>query len=453
MVRPTDRVRAVAADAVVEVGEAAGETVAEFPPMSSPVSEAGLRKTTLANGLTVVSEFMPSVRSVALGAWVRSASVHEPVALTGISHMLEHLVFKGTHRRSAREIALALERLGGSLDAYTGREHIAFQARVLDEHLEQAADVMSDLLFSPALRAVDLDLERRVVLEEISMVEDDPSDLVFELHNELLWGPHPLGYSILGTRDSVGALRLSDLQALHRRAFHPAHIVVSAAGHVEHDELLGALERSEWGAARDGAMATAVMPPAVASAPTVRHVERASAQSHLVLGCPTMGYGDSRRHAMTLASIIVGGGMSSLLFQKIREEMGLAYSIHSFHSYFASVGMHGVYAATSPEEAPRALEAIRAELVRVAERGVPEEDFAVGKGLLKGQLTLSLESPASRLYRAAATELYGEPFRPLDDALALIDAVSPDDVAAVAREYFDPSRWTVLSLGPGGSLS
>ncbi|MDQ3519232.1 MAG: insulinase family protein, partial [Gemmatimonadota bacterium] len=197
----------------------------------------GLRRTVLPNGLTVLSEQIPGVRSVAFGSWVRAASVHESRDRMGVSHLLEHMVFKGTERRSAKEIAVSLESLGGSLDAYTAREHTSFQARVLDEHLRQAADVIGDLVFRPLLRAEDLKLERKVVLEEISMVNDTPDDLVFELHNEEMWGVHPYGYSILGTRDTVSSLGIRDLRELHDRAYHPPQLVVAAAGNVDHDRL------------------------------------------------------------------------------------------------------------------------------------------------------------------------------------------------------------------------
>src|SRR5688500_4529512 len=195
-----------------------------------------LRRSILPNGLTVLSETMPGVRSVAFGAWVRSASIHESRERMGVSHMLEHMVFKGTRKRSPRDIALALEVLGGSLDAYTAREHTSFQARVLDEHLPQAADVIADLLFSPTLRAADLSLERKVVLEEISMVDDTPDDLVFELHNEALWGAHPYGISILVARDTVSSLSVRGLRELHERSYHHEQIVVAVAAHVGHDQ-------------------------------------------------------------------------------------------------------------------------------------------------------------------------------------------------------------------------
>ncbi len=206
----------------------------------------GVRRTQFPNGLTVVSEWMPGVRSVSIGAWVRIASVHEPRRLMGVSHLLEHMVFKGTRRRTAKDIAMSLENLGGSLDAYTSREHTAYQARVLDEHLFEAVDVIGDLIFAPTLREGDLALERKVVLEEIAMVDDTPDDLVFELHNELLWGDHPYGYSILGTRESVKGLGVPELRALHSAGYQPQHIVVAASGNVEHDALLAALQKAGW---------------------------------------------------------------------------------------------------------------------------------------------------------------------------------------------------------------
>jgi predicted Zn-dependent peptidase len=411
------------------------------------------RRTALHNGLTVVSEYMPAVRSVAIGAWVRRASAHEPRELMGVSHLLEHMVFKGTERRSAREIALALESLGGSLDAYTAREHTSFQARVLDEHLPQAADVLCDLIFRPALRESDLRLERRVVLEEIAMVEDTPDDLVFELHNAALWGDHPYGYTILGTRDTVADMPLNQLRALHDSAYRPQHIVIAAAGRVDHDALLAVLDQTGWTGLSGGAKSIPPVPPPVASSATRRHVEREGQQTHIVLGAPTVPYGDPRRYPVTLISLMLGGGMSSRLFQRVREELGLAYSVYTFQSYHHDTGLQGIYAGTSPESAGRALEEIGRELETVAEEGFPATEIEAGKSQLKGQLTLSLESPASRMFRVAATELYEEPFLPLDAILGRIDAISVDDVAALCAEHFAPARQTVLTLGPSAGTA
>ena len=416
----------------------------------TPAPETGVQRTVLPNGLTVLSEFYPGVRSVALGAWVRAASVHEAREVMGVSHLLEHLVFKGTERRTAHQLALALESLGGSLDAYTSREHTSFQARVLDEHLPQAADVLLDLMFRPLLRAEDLRLERKVVLEEISMVEDTPDDLVFELHNELLWGVHPMGYSILGTRDTVAGMKLDDLRALHARAYHPPHVVVSAAGNVSHEQLLRVLAETGWAdlPRGDDTPLTEVM--AVPAAPLLRTVERDGAQSHVVMGSATVPHRDPRRYALMLVDTLLGGGMSSRLFQKVREELGLAYSVYTFQSFHSLTGAHGVYVGTAPETRAEALAAVQAELMRMADAGVPEEELAQGRQQLKGQITLGLESPSARMYRAAAVELYREPFRPLDEVLRCIDAIDAETARAVCAEFFQPDAQTIVSLGPTG---
>jgi predicted Zn-dependent peptidase len=414
---------------------------------------AGLRRTVLPNGLTVLSEHMPGVRSVAFGAWVRAASLHEPRERMGVSHLLEHMVFKGTARRTAHELALALEVLGGSLDAYTAREHTSYQARVLDQHLPQAADVIADLMFRPALRAADLKLERKVILEEISMVEDTPDDLVFELHNEALWGEHPHGYSILGTRETVNSLGVRELRELHARAYHPAQVVVAATGNVEHERLLDVLATTGWTDVPTGdATPLATIEP-LAAAPTSRHVERDLAQTHVVFGSPTVRYADTRRYTVALVSTLLGGGMSSRLFQKVREELGLAYAVHTFQSFHVDVGVHGVYVATAPESARAAADAIRAELATLATLSLPADELAMGKSQLKGQIVLSLEGVTSRMYRAAAVDLYGVPYRGVDEVLALVDAITPDDVAAVCAEYFAPERQTVLSLGPTAAVA
>jgi len=410
-------------------------------------SEEGLRRTVLDNGLTVLSEFMPGVRSVAMGAWVRAASLNESRDRMGVSHLLEHMVFKGTRRRSAKDIALSLEQLGGSLDAYTSREHTVYQARVLDEHLEIAADVIGDLVFEPTIRDTDLALERNVILEEIGMVEDTPDDLVFELHNAAVWGDHPLGYSILGTRETVSALDVAHLKDLHRRAYRPSQLIVAAAGSVDHDELLAVLERTGW-SKRVGKASVGGVPAPRPTPPSRKKVSRPGSQTHIVMGSPTLGYHDKRRHAMVLLSVVLGGGMSSRLFQRVREEMGLAYSVYTFQTFYALCGVHGVYVATAPKTADAALAAIEEELAGVVKNGLLAEEIAQGKGQLKGQITLSLESPTARMYRAAGVDLYGEPYRSLDEMLALVDAIDPATIHELARDYFSPERQTVVSLGP-----
>lgn len=408
-----------------------------------------LHRTDLPNGLTVLSESVPGARSVAFGAWVRAATLHERPEQMGVSHLLEHMVFKGTRTRSAQQIALALETLGGSLDAYTEREHTSYQARVLDEHLPEAASVIGELIFEPLLRQADLSLERKVILEEISMVDDTPDDIIFDVHNRAVWGDHPHGFPILGTRDTVKALSVADLHDLHERAYHPGRLVVAASGRVEHEQLLEVLQRTGWSTRERGDMTPFPLDPVEAAGPHAEHVSRKDiAQTHIVLGGQGIAFGDPRRYAFALLDMLIGGGMSSRLFQKVREELGLAYSVQTFSSSYADTGAHGVYLASAPETAQEALDAVRDVLRDVAVNGLAEADLAAGKRQLRGQLVLSMEGVSSRMYRAALTALYGEPYRSIDELKALVDAIDLELVRDVAREFFDPDRQILVSLGP-----
>ena len=426
-----------------------GTAVAAIDANATGAVSPTLRRTDCPNGLTVLSEQVPGARSVAFGAWIRAATLHEQADEMGVSHLLEHMVFKGTRSRSARDIAFALETLGGSLDAYTEREHTSYQARVLDEHLGEAAAVIGELIFEPLLRGEDLALERRVILEEISMVEDTPDDIIFDVHNRAVWGDHPHGFAILGTRDTVQALDVPQLQALHARAYHPGRIVVAASGNVEHERLLDTLDRAGWLSRPRGDMTPFPVDPVESAAPHAEHVTRRDiGQTHIVLGGQGIRYGDPQRFAFALVDMLVGGGMSSRLFQRVREELGLAYSVQTFSSSFADTGSHGVYVASAPESAQQALDAVRDVLREVADGGLPESELVMGKRQLRGQLVLSMEGITSRMYRAATTALYGEPFRSVDELMALVDAIDAEQVREVARTYFDPDRLILVSLGP-----
>lgn len=407
----------------------------------------GFARTALPGGLVVLTERMPGIRSASVGIWVRSGSVHEAREEMGVSHLLEHMVFKGTARRSAREIALSLERRGGSLDAYTTREHTSYQARVLDEDLDLALDVLTDMVLRPLLRESDLDLEREVVLEEISTVEDTPDDLVFELHSEALWGDHPYGYSILGTRETVTALTAADLKRVHALRYRRPNVVVAAAGNVTHEAVVDRVTEL-FEECPDGGGATEPVPAPPEVVPREIRVARSTAQTHIVLGTRTFGHRDPRRYGLILLANAFGGGMSSRLFQRVREELGLAYSVHAFQTFYAEAGISGVYVGTRREWADRALQTIREEMAALVREGLTEEELADIKGQVKGQLVLSLESSGSRLQRLAGLELYGEPYLTLDDLTARIDAVTRDEVASLAAEYFDPDRQVVLRLGP-----
>lgn len=415
----------------------------------SGVSSLNIERTDLPNGLTVLSETIPGVRSVAFGAWVRAATLHENASNMGVSHLLEHMVFKGTESRSAQQIALSLETLGGSLDAYTEREYTSFQARVLSTDLPVAVDVVGDLMFHPVLRDADLALERNVILEEISMVDDTPDDCIFDYHNSVLWPDHPHGYPILGTRETVSALKVDDLRSLLDRAYHPGRIVVAAAGAVSHAALLEALGSSGWADRSRGADTGFDVKPAVAVPAGVRYVKRGDiAQTHVVYGGAGIRHGDPRRYAFALLSMLLGEGMSSRLFQRVREELGLAYTVQTFQNSYADTGSHGVYLASAPGSAQQAVDAVREVLLRVVQEGVSEAELDAGRRQLRGQLVLSLEGVSSRLYRAASFALYNEEPRSVEDIIALIDAVDSAAVRSVAQDFFDPAQWTLVSLGP-----
>ncbi len=410
--------------------------------------DEGLRRTTAPNGLVVLTEALPGVRSAAVGIYVRTASAHEPRSQLGISHLLEHMVFKGTERRTAQQLALELEVRGGGLDAFTGRDYTSYQAHILDADLPLAVEILTDLVRRPLLRESDLEPERNVILEEINGVADTPDDLVFELHAETLWPQHPYGYSILGTPESLEKLSAEDLKVLHRGGYYRGNCVIAAAGRVNHDQLLTVLEREGWfeGGTREPPRNGVTSVPAVRGAS--RAEERDTAQTHIVFGTDTFPLRDSRRFPLAILTNVFGGGMSSRLFQRVREELGLAYAIFAYKHFYQGSGQLGVYVGTQVSTADRAVEAIQTEYGRLAREGLPLSELANGKQQLKGQVMLSLESPAARMGRLAGFILHDDHYRPLDEMLAEIDSVTSEQVAAVAEEFFAPDRQTVVRLGP-----
>ncbi len=420
--------------------------------MSSSERAAGesgrFQSAELSDGLVLLTEEIPGVRSASAGIWVRFGSAHEHREEMGVAHLLEHMVFKGTHQRSARDLALVLERLGGSLDAYTTREYTSYQARVLDTDLGTALEVLADLVLDPLLRDEDLELEREVVLEEIATVDDTPDDLVFDLHSEALWGEHPYGHTILGTRETITRLSGAELRRIHRGAYRRPNLVVAVAGSIRHEAVLEAVSRLIPGSGGPPTEGRPVPPPTPLAAREVT-VARPSAQTHIVFGAPTFAHGDPRRYALVLLSNAFGGGMSSRLFQRVREELGLAYAVYSYQSFYREAGVTGVYVGTRPEWADKATAVIREELGRVAREGLTAEELDDVKGQVKGQMVLALESTGSRLQRLAGCALYQEPYLGLDTLVARVDAVTNDEVAALAAEYFDPDRQVLVRLGPG----
>ncbi len=419
------------------------------PPSTFSVVEDGaeIRTDVLDNGITVSTQPVPGARSVSCGVWVRQGAANEPIEAAGASHMLEHMVFKGTPTRAARDIALEIESLGGSLDAFTTREYTAFQARVLDRHLGTALDVLSDLTTRPLLRDADLKLEREVILEEIATVEDTPDDVVFDLHAERFWPGHPYGRPILGDQETVASMSGDTLREIHASRYTGANFIVAAVGNVEHQAFLEVV-RERFSHVDEGERAPEIAPPGE----VVRgwdHIDRDTAQMHLVFAAPTVPHRHPDRYPLLLLSQALGGGMSSRLFQRVREELGLAYAIYAFHSFYAEAGVAGVYVGTRPASAHLARDTVFEELGKMAADGLEQVEFAQVKEQVRGQLVLALESTAAKLHRLAGYALRDEDLRTVDEILTEIDAITPERVAEVAREYLAPERHYLLTMGPG----
>ena len=405
-----------------------------------------MREALLDNGIRLVTERRPDVRSVAVGVWIDQGSAHETSESSGVSHLMEHLVFKGTERRTAHEIALSLESLGGSLDAYTTREHTSYQAHVLDEHLPVALDVLADLVLHPRLDPADLELEKDVVIEEIAGVEDTPDDLVFDLHGAKFWNGHTYGRPILGTRETVRAFQIDELRSLHSERYQGRNMVLGCVGNIEHDEVVSRLTELFGGVDPGSASPRIAEPTETISGRG--SVVRDAAQAHLVISHATPSFADPVRDALILISGAFGGGMSSRLFQRIREELALAYAVYSFQSFYSKAGMAGVYVGTRPEASEQALGGILCEYAKLCEHGITGEELEQAKSHAKGRSILAMESTGARLLRLVGFTLRGEPYRDLDESLTRIDAVTLEEVSTACQRFYNPEDQYTLSLGP-----
>jgi predicted Zn-dependent peptidase len=410
-----------------------------------------VRRTVLPGGSRVVTEAMPTQRSVTVGIWVGVGSRDETPSLAGASHYLEHLLFKGTRRRDALAISSAIDMVGGEMNAFTSKEYTCFYARVLDEDLALALDVVSDLVTSSVVRAADVDSERGVILEEIAMAHDDPSDAVHDCFAQALFGNTPLGRPVLGTVESISSLGREAVAGYYRRRYRPQDMVVAAAGNLDHAAVVRQVKRA-FGAAGmlDGDEVPA--PPRIGSrrgrsAGGVAVFNRRTEQANLVLGMSGVGRTDDRRFALGVLNGALGGGMSSRLFQEIREKRGLAYSVYSYASQYADAGLFGVYAGCQPRKTDEVLAICREQLADVAERGITDDELARGKGQLRGGLVLGLEDTGSRMSRIGKSELvYGE-LLGVDEVLERIAAVTLDEVRAVAADVLSASP-TLAVVGP-----
>ncbi len=406
------------------------------------------RKSTLPNGIRLVTEQMPHVRSVAVGVWVDTGSRHEPLPRSGVSHFIEHLVFKGTESRSAEEVAKAVDSVGGQMDAFTTKEHTCFYITVLDQHLPLAADLLSDILLHPLFAADDIEREKTVVLQEFRMVEDTPDDLIHDLFAERVWAGHPLGRPILGDKKIILGLERGTILAHFLDEYCPARVTIAAAGRLEHDhliELLGKrfLDFRRGCAARDGE------PPTIV--PRIELIDRSLEQVHFVLGGQGLRQNAPERYGLYLLNTVVGGSMSSRLFQEVRERQGLVYSIYSGNAAFHDSGLFYIYAATEPVRFLRVLGLVIDELRKLRREGVTAEELARAKEHLKGSLMLSLESTSSRMTRIAKQELYFGQYFTLDEILAAVDQVNADAIRDLIDQLLGRTPLSLVALGPASS--
>jgi predicted Zn-dependent peptidase len=400
--------------------------------------------TTLPTGERVITETIPGVRSVALGFWVGAGSRNEPETKAGVSHFIEHLLFKGSSRYSAQQIAEIFDTLGGELNAATSRETTVVYARVPDERLETALDVMADMVFEPAFAEVDA--EREVVLEEIAMVEDNPQDLVHDIVAEAVFGGHPLGRPVIGRADVISGVSRRAIAAYHRGAYVGSNIVVAAAGNLEHGRLVELLAERRNGPEQP--LRLTRKPLSRAPGPGMRFQKKPTEQYHVCLGARGVSRTDERRFAASLLDAIVGGSASSRLFQEIREKRGMAYAVYSFGSQYSDSGQIGVYIGTREENLGACLEIAAEQLVDVAAGNFRPDELERAKENLKGRLLLSLESTSNRMSRLGKSLVTGGELLSTEQVVERIEAVEPDEIAALAAELLAPERLSAAAIGP-----
>ena len=400
----------------------------------------------LDSGQRVITERLTHVRSVALGYWIGAGSRDERDGRAGVSHFIEHLLFKGTETYSAQEIAEVFDGLGGELNAATSREHTVVYARVADHHLETAIDVMSDMVFAPAFAEVDS--EREVVLEEIAMYEDQPQELVHDLIAEAVFGNHPLGRPVIGTADVISTVSRRAISAYHRSMYVPGNVVVAAAGHLDHNELLRLLERAEKKVRESPARGRRVRPPLVKEPPpSVRFVRKDTEQYHVCLAAPGIARSDRRRFAASLLDAILGGSASSRLFQEIREKRGMAYAVYSFASQYTDTGQIGLYVGTREENLEDCLAIAVEQIEDVAAGNLKPNELERAKENLKGRILLSMESTANRMSRLGKSLITDTEILSLDRIMAEIDAVEPEGLAELAELLLSPERLSAAGIG------
>ena len=408
-------------------------------------TERNLRRTVLPNGLIILTEQMDHLRSVAMGVWIKSGSRCEPAETNGISHFVEHMLFKGTRSRTAQHIAREMDSIGGNLDAFTGKETICFNVKSLAEHVPVALDVFTDLVLNPVFAPPDIERERGVILEEIKIDEDNPDVLVHELFTQSFWRGHPLGWPILGTTETVTKLDQQQLFTYHGDRFHGGNMVFSAAGNLDHDEFVAAVQ-DKFKNLPGGSTLHELSAPEP-SAKIVMRNKKSLEQVQICLGVPAPPITDENRYTTLILNTVLGGGMSSRLFQTIREERGMAYSVYSDLSPYRDTGTLCVYAGTSAEKALSVVELVLAEFRNLKETPLADEELKRAKDQLKGNILMGLESSNSRMANLARQEMYFKQFFSVDEIIARIDEVTTAQVQAMAQKLFRPDSIAVTLLG------
>ncbi len=404
-----------------------------------------IRRQKLPNGLTIITEQMQHIRSASIGIWLQTGSRDEDAEWNGISHFIEHMVFKGTKHRTAEEIARQVDSIGGNMDAFTAKECICFNVKVLDEHVPTALDILSDLVLNPVFDAADIARERGVIMEEIKMDEDNPDYLVHEIFTQNFWKDHPLGKPILGTKETVKRFERQTVVDAYAHRFSPGNIIVSAAGNLDHDKFVELVTShfQHMKPMKNGFHASA---PKIVSRIMLRN-KKALEQVQLCLGVPAHPIAHEKRHAGYILNTLLGGGMSSRLFQNIRERQGLAYSIYSDLNPYRDTGCLAVYAGTSLASASKVVQSVVSEFRNLKTQPVPEEELRRSKAQLKGSLMLSLESSTARMSNLARQEMYFDRFYDLDELIEKIEAVTAEDLTGLANEFFKTESVAVTVLG------
>lgn len=430
-------------------------TVKTARPSSSPSSsktESTYQKTILANGIRVMTEEISHVRSASLGFWIETGSRNEIPTFNGISHFIEHMVFKGTQKRSIKEIAQSLESVGGYLNAFTSKEHTCYYARAMDEHLELAMDVLSDLIFSPTFPEKEIEKEKGVVLEELKQAEDDPDDIIHDYFENAIFGSHPLGMPVIGTVESVSSLRRKDLCQYRSQRYTAHNLVIAAAGNIKHDDVVRLATDYTKKASKGNCQENQTMGETNIEKPNSKLKEyyKPIQQAHICLGTLGCNIKSEKRFPMQVLTTLLGDGMSSRLFQNIREKYGFAYAVYSFNNMMLDTGSTGIYINTDKNHIQQCIDLVKKELKKLRKHKISKQDLKRTQAQLKGNLMLSLENIPNRMIRLGSSELYFGELIPIDTIISKIDAVTQNEVLEIAENIFNEDHFVTVIFHPNG---